>query len=886
MPSRQDSQPSQSITPSVSLTVPTPDSPTSVSLSTQVCAQQLSDGVLQLSNTSESVPPLPEFAPMANQTFIWGVYDSATISSTLSSAYNEVVHWRRNNFPVPTGKVGKSFVSELSRLFRAYAEGSALESIALKATTVASILLLQKPHHKSKTKDHISCLERRLKLWKDGEFANLVNEGKTLQKRLPKHHLPSKQAEDNLARSFSNLMFEGKTKAALQLLYNRGKGGVLHLDDTVPSNNGGSTTVLEALKSKHPTSQPASTNAIHPAEDESTDIHPVVFDCIDAAQIRSAALRTNGAAGPSGIDAKGWRRLCTAFKSDSNDLCHSLALLARRLSTTYLDPTGLSPFLACRLIALDKNPGVRPIGVCETARRIIAKAILSVTRGDIQDAAGSLQLCAGQIAGAEAAVHATRESFLDDNTEAILLVDASNAFNVLNRQVALHNISMLCPSIATTLINTYRAPTDLFVDGSSLLSQEGTTQGDPLAMPMYAVATIPLIRSLPDTVQQVWYADDASASGASCNLRAWWDKVLALGPAYGYHANALKTWLIVKPEHLASAEAAFSGTQVNITTEGRPYLGVPLGTQEYCDKFISMKVKEWCTGLEMLSSIAETQPHAAYAAATHGMASKWSYLSRTVPNIRDFLHPLESAIRMQFIPALTGRPPPNDAERNLMTLPVRLGGLGIYDPSRRSPDEFTASLQVTDPLKHLINEKNQSYTYEAYTEQVKAKTDIHNQRRSQQLASATLLKPMLPKPLQRSMALAQEKGASSWLTALPVSEFGFTLHKSAFRDALCLRYGWLPTRTPIYCDCGTHFSIEHALSCPKGGFPSIRHNEIRDITANLLSEICNNVCIEPHLQPITGEHLTGASANTQDGARLDIVANGLWGGRSERTYLM
>ena len=122
------------------------------------------------------------------------------------------------------------------------------------------------------------------------------------------------------------------------------------------------------------------------------------------------------------------------------------------------------------------------------------------------------------------------------------------------------------------------------------------------------------------------------------------------------------------------------------------------------------------------------------------------------------------------------------------------------------------------------------------------------------------------------------------LTALPVAEFGFTLHKSAFCDALCLRYGWQPSRVPLNCDCGSQFSVEHALSCPKRGFPSIRHNEIRDLTANLLSEVCNDVCIEPHLQPITGEHLSGASANTQDGARLDIAANGLWGGRYERTF--
>ena len=80
------------------------------------------------------------------------------------------------------------------------------------------------------------------------------------------------------------------------------------------------------------------------------------------------------------------------------------------------------------------------------------------------------------------------------------------------------------------------------------------------------------------------------------------------------------------------------------------------------------------------------------------------------------------------------------------------------------------------------------------------------------------------------------------------------------------------------------FSIEHALSCPKGGFPSIRHNEIRDLTANLLTEVCNDICIEPELLPIDGEVFTGTSSYSQDGARLDIAANGFWGDRFECTF--
>ena len=88
---------------------------------------------------------------------------------------------------------------------------------------------------------------------------------------------------------------------------------------------------------------------------------------------------------------------------------------------------------------------------------------------DIQDMAGSLQLCAGQIAGIEAAIHFMRESFHDESTEAVLLVDASNAFNSLNSEVGLHNIRHVCPALATVLINTYQEATELFVDGSTLL---------------------------------------------------------------------------------------------------------------------------------------------------------------------------------------------------------------------------------------------------------------------------------------------------------------------------------------------------------------------------------------------------------------------------------
>ena len=96
----------------------------------------------------------------------------------------------------------------------------------------------------------------------------------------------------------------------------------------------------------------------------------------------------------------------------------------------------------------------------------------------------------------EAAVHAMKAIFEDKDTQAILLIDAKNAFNSINWQTALRNIQGICPSLSTITTNTYHSNPLLFIDGETIPSCEGTTQGDTLAMAIYAVATIPLIKQL------------------------------------------------------------------------------------------------------------------------------------------------------------------------------------------------------------------------------------------------------------------------------------------------------------------------------------------------------------------------------------------------------
>ena len=163
-----------------------------------------------------------------------------------------------------------------------------------------------------------------------------------------------------------------------------------------------------------------------------------------------------------------------------------------------------------------------------------------------------------------------RKMFEADDNDAVLLIDASNAFNSLNRSATLHNVRILCQTQATFAINTYREPARPFtIGGKEIKSAEGTTQGDPIAMGLYAVSLQPLIThlNLSSSAGQCWFADDASASGTLEELKIWWDELVTDGPQLGYLPNAKKCWLITKPEKEERAKAMFDGTAINISTE-------------------------------------------------------------------------------------------------------------------------------------------------------------------------------------------------------------------------------------------------------------------------------------------------------------------------------
>jgi hypothetical protein len=129
--------------------------------------------------------------------------------------------------------------------------------------------------------------------------------------------------------------------------------------------------------------------------------------------------------------------------------------------------------------------------------------------------------------------------------------------------------------------------------------------------------------------------------------------------------------------------------------------------------------------------------------------------------------------------------------------------------------------------------------------------------------------------IRRNLEQLAQPGASTWLGALPLKEQGFNLNKAEFQDALHLRYDKRLKNLPFTCPCGKPFSTTHAMNCHRGGFVNIRHDSIRNLEAQLLKQVCNDVQIEPPLQPCNGA-IFQRSANTSDEARLDVRARGFW----------
>ena len=623
------------------------------------------------------------------------------------------------------------------------------------------------------------------------------------------------------------------------------------------------------MESKHPPQAEANQDAFIVC-----DKLPVLIDVdITSKHVSKVARTLSGSAGLSALDSQQWVDLLLKFGGASEILREAVAALVRRLANGIVPWDDTRALRARKLIALDKCPGVRPIGVGDVLDRLCAKVMIEVTGDDVQHACLADQICSGLKSGIEASIHAFSDFFKAEapNGSGLLLVDADNAFNSVSRPAALWNARVLWPRCSRYLFNAYRGYAILMIARSNvfLLSKEGVTQGDPLAMLLYGLAVLPLVRELKNSNKwkQNWYADDSACLAQLLLVREWFDRLMVEGPKYGYFPKPEKCYLIVHPDFILQADNIFRDLGIKVVT-GQRFLGGFIGTASDVECWLQGKIASWVAAVEKMSHVAIHEPQAAFVAFSKSIQNEWLFIQRVVSNCQLAFTSLSDAIKIHFLPSLFGSSL-NDLELSLLCRPTRYLGIGILDPVVSANTQSSVSKIATSVLSQTIlsgADLDINAHHASILNGVNEKHLLDNQMR---LDTLTLIETF-PATQKRSLLRKVDQKCSGWLTVMPSKDNNFDLSPDEFRDSLALRYGREPINLPKYCDAdGKVFDLHHALNCPKGGLVYGRHNECRDLNCDLLKLAgLKQIVSEPILRE--------SDVHGQNGLRADWGVRGFW----------
>ena len=803
---------------------------------------------------------------------------------------------------IPAGPMRKQLALEYAKCITAAAEAPTGPEVeyALKVAYLLPWFLAQKPGRGQKGSLVCNHLQRDLNLWRRGALDDLAARAKmwAFKQRERFARRPDRTAVSveeavpmKLATAVQEAVSVGKLARASQVLLEAGKGGgPLRLDAEVKRK-------LEAL-------HPAPLEPVSPAPPEAR-APPGVYDEVDGGFVRTLVTDLRGAPGPSGWTTDITRKLCRDACREGDLLCDAIAALTRRVAESELLEGFLGPLTCCRLVALEKGKGgVRPVGVGEALRRLICKAISRVARAELQAACGAMQTCGGVAGGCEAAARVIQRLWEEDDTECVVLIDATNAFNSVSRAQALRATWGRCPALGRALQNLYGCTSALLLeDGSALESQEGTTQGCPLGMAMFAVASMPLIaRAETPRVRQVWFADDGAGGGQVVHTRRWFDALKAHGPGVGYHMNLSKTVALVKPgaheaflrsfEGLTDPErggmtvvSLGDGDEGQLGAElGRRYLGAGVGSRTFRESFVREKVAAWCREIRSLAAFSKIFPHEGYCLLVRTLVPRWRYVMRTMEVDPALFEPLEDTLVATFFPAAFGWVP-DQLARARSTLPVRHGGLGIPRPSELAVSERGSSATLTAPIESAIWSQDWSFRGDRKATAALRQSVWEEKDRVHSQEVEDLLKQTTGRA-RRAFEEARVQGGRTWLAAIPLECHGLALPRQTFRDAVALRMGVpLPDPLPSVCpSCGEPFSLQHALKCKKGGWVVRRHREVLLAWASLFERVASFVEEEPALPLIPGVVFSDPRTTTDPAARADIMARGVFQPQTNSYY--
>ena len=276
-------------------------------------------------------------------------------------------------------------------------------------------------------------------------------------------------------------------------------------------------------------------------------------------------------------------------------------------------------------------------------------------------------------------------------------------------------------------------------------------------------------------------------------------------------------------------------------------LGGVIGDTDGRNSFVSRKVQEWFKYIEVLYSVAISQPQATYIDLTRSLQNKWTFLQCITPSCGQLFDKLDDAITSQLLPALFGQDN-TSTERLLYSLPTHMGSLNLKIPTQTADITYFTSRNAS---KHLIDSilKKIDFSISDHDSQVLVtKNDFHRQQLEADSNNFSALFDQLD-PFKQCSLLRAQNSLSAWLNTIPVQKDNFDLSAIEFHDTFCFRYKEPLQNLPLsYNGCGRLFTTSHALDCRKGSLVVQRHIEICDTIYDLTSLVFNLVTREPIIQ--------------------------------------
>ena len=235
---------------------------------------------------------------------------------------------------------------------------------------VFNLLILQQDPMIKTTRDVGALIGRRLEDWENSKFNILLQEAKRCSQKQPRKPMKKNRSEDeHTAVVFARILMEGKVRSAMRWLTSRSGGGLLHQNDEfIDSTTKTRKLVIDILKEKHQVAKQSKEEA-RKQVDSLLELETVTI----TSYIEKSARSMHSGAGPSGSDSEHWKDAFLRFGGHSSALRDEVAALITKIASEIIPWNQIRALMSGHLIALDKCPGVRPIGIGECLRRIMCK---------------------------------------------------------------------------------------------------------------------------------------------------------------------------------------------------------------------------------------------------------------------------------------------------------------------------------------------------------------------------------------------------------------------------------------------------------------------------------------------------------------------------------